>query len=433
MFKDMSNNITAKIKGNQIPFGNIKVSGAKNSATRLLSAALIVDENIVLKNFPTQLVDAQYKFKFIEECGGVIEVDHKRDTIKIDSSNYKDVILEDYYYPIRTTYLLVPGLIKKNGRARVPYPGGCNIGNRGYDLHIMVWEKLGAKVIERENYIEVVAINGFISGVIDFPISTIGGTENALMCASIAKGTTIINNAYISPEVRDLINFLKSTGVIIKIVGNSYIEVTGQDNLKGCIHNVIPDRIEAITWIIYAVLTGGDITIEDIPFENMDIPLKHLKEAGIDFYRNSNNIHISPECLVNGIIQPFELATGTHPGIISDMQPFYVLLALHANGISRVYDYRYPERIKYCEELDKLYPGQLKWEKGLITINGKHDNTPKSSKLFSTDLRGSMALVMGALLADKMSEISNVEMALRGYNRLEEKLASLGVSIQIYS
>lgn len=424
-------NLTAIIKGGQIPKGKVKVSGAKNSATRLLAAALISDEKVILENFPTELVDANYKFNFIRNCGGIVEVDREQEVVQINSLGLKDVILDDYNYPIRTTYLLVAGLVKRNGVAKIPYPGGCKIGNRGYDLHIMVWEKLGAKVEEKENYIEVTALEGFKPGNIDFPISTIGGTESALICASIAEGTTSIKNAYISPEVENLIDFLGTMGVKIKVVGNSFIEVTGKNHLQGSFFSVMPDRIEALTWIIFGILSGGDITIEDVPFEAMEIPLIHLKEAGIDFFRNSKNIHITPDCLVNGVIQPFELATGTHPGVISDMQSFYVLLGLHADGKSRIFDYRYPERIKYCQELLKMYSNQLEAKQGEIITKGKNRVIPAAAKVTSTDLRGSMALVIGALLADGTSEIENVEMALRGYNKLVEKLQKIGISIEL--
>jgi len=423
------NNITAKIQGGQVPKGKVRVSGAKNAATRLLAAALISDEKVVLDNFPTELVDANHKFDFINKSGGQVLVDRDAEVVTVDPAGLKDVLLDSYDYPIRTTYLLVPGLLKKSGRARIPYPGGCKIGDRGYDLHIMVWEKLGATVVETEDYIEVIAEGGLKPGSIDFPITTIGGTESALICASIVDGDTTIKNAYISPEVQSLIEFLRSMGAKIEVVGNSFVKVTGKKYLQGSVTQVMPDRIEALTWIVYGILSGGDITIEDVPFDSMQIPLLHLKDAGVDFYSNSKNIHVTPDCLTNGIIQPFELATGTHPGIISDMQPFYVLLGLHADGISRIYDYRYPERLKYCEELSKYYPDQLKWEKGAITTFGKKDR-PKGAHGTSTDLRGSMALVIAALLADGQSTIENVEMALRGYNKLEEKLRNLGVTIE---
>src|SRR5699024_2478811 len=204
------------------PHGNIKISGAKNAATKLLAAALISDTPVTLNNFPTELVDVQYKASFIEDLGGEIIMNSDKESIYIDSSNVENKTLDDYSYFFRTTYLLVPGLIKKSKSAKIPYPGGCKIGDRGYDLHIMIWEKLGATVIEKPDYIEVIAEKGFISGqTIDFPISTIGGTENALICASMVDGVTIIRNAYISPEVQNLIDFLKSMGAEIEVVGNS--------------------------------------------------------------------------------------------------------------------------------------------------------------------------------------------------------------------
>jgi UDP-N-acetylglucosamine 1-carboxyvinyltransferase len=428
----MKNNSIVKIPGGQIPNGHVKVSGAKNAATRLLAASLIADSKVYLENFPTELVDANYKFDFILKNGGSVEIDRANEIVEIDSRNLSDTLLSDYNYPIRTTYLLVPGLIKRSGSARIPYPGGCKIGNRGYDLHVMVWENLGATVIEKDDYIEVTAPGGFKASEINFPISTIGGTENALISASTIVGETIIKNAYISPEIECLIDFLRTIGSKIEVVGNSYIKIIGQEKLRGSIFTVMPDRIEALTWMVYGILSGGNIVVDDVPFSAMEIPLIHLKEAGIDFYHNSKSVIVSKECLVNGVLQPFELASGTHPGVISDMQPFFVLLGLHADGISRIYDYRYPERLKYCEELIKFYPERLKWEKGAITAHGQKGIKPNACRAVSTDLRGSMALVLAALLNESGdSYVENVEMALRGYNKLEEKLKLLGINIEI--
>jgi UDP-N-acetylglucosamine 1-carboxyvinyltransferase len=425
----MKKDLTAHIKGGQAPSGKVKVSGAKNASTRLLSAALIAEGEVTLTNFPTELVDARYKLDFIEKCGCKVTIDEANQRVTVDPTNYKVADLESYDYPIRTTYLLVAGQIKRSGVARIPYPGGCKIGDRGYDLHIMVWEKLGATVKETQDFIEITAPKGFQPGEINFPISTIGGTENALICASIVKGETIIKNAYISPEVTSLIEFLRTLGSKIEVVGNSYIRVEGTDHLRGSIFQVMPDRIEAITWIVYGIISGGNITVEDVPFDTMEIPLIHLQHAGIDLYHNSKNVIVSPDCLVNGNIQPFELACGTHPGIISDMQPFYTLLGLHADGKSRIFDYRYPERLKYCGELNKFYGDALAWKPGAITIDG--GKPVKAATADSTDLRGSMAVVIAALLAEGDSTINQVEMALRGYNNLEQKLKGLNVSIEV--
>lgn len=427
-FKNMiPNNLTALVQGGMKPNGKIKVSGAKNAATKLLAAALISDEKVTLQNFPASLVDAQYKIDFIRKNGGVISINKETESIEIESNKLFNKEVEDYNFPIRTTYLLTAGLLKKSGKAQIPYPGGCKIGSRGYDLHIMVWKKFGAIVIEREEYIEISAPTGLKSADINFPISTVGGTENALIMASTIEGESTISNAYITPEIMNLIEFLRSMGTQIRVVGNSFIKISGKKYLRGSIFKVMQDRIEALTWLIYGALSGGTITIEGVPFDAMKIPLIHIRDTGIDFYQNSNNIYISPECIKLGIIQPFELACGTHPGIISDMQPFFTLLGLHAEGISRIFDYRYPERIQYCTELEKMYPNSIKYEKGKITTYGTEK--PQGSVVQSTDLRGSMAIIIGALLSEGKSVINNAEMALRGYNNLDEKFKSLGIEI----
>lgn len=416
---------------NSLPI-KIKVSGAKNAATRLLAASLIADEKSIFHNFPTELVDANHKKRFIQDIGGSVHFNNSEEIAEIDSAKIKDVILPSYYYPIRTTYLLVGGMLKKCGIARIPYPGGCNLGNRKHDLHIMVWQRLGAKVVEKEDYIEITATK-LIGNDIDFPISTVGGTENALICGSIAEGTTIIKNAYISPEIENLIDYLKKTGVDIEVTGNSFIRIKGSKYHKGTCIRIIPDRIEAITWMIFAAISGIDINIEDVPFKDMEIPLIHLQEAGIDYFSNKTSVIINRNCIPRGI-QPFELATGTHPGIISDMQPFFVLLGLKANGISRIYDYRYPERTNYLIELLKFVSGKgaIEWSAGKIKVNGIA--SLNSAEVNSTDLRGSMAVLMAALLVKEKkspSVIHNIGMAMRGYNKLGEKLQSLGYKFEL--
>lgn len=425
--------LRARITGKQIPNGKVKVSGAKNSATRLLAASMISDGIVKLSNFPVALVDANHKIDFLRKQGSSIEINEDSEYLNIDHSQLTNRKLEDYNYPIRTTYLLVPGLLKKSGEALIPYPGGCKIGNRGYDLHVMVWEKMGAKVSELDDFIKVSAPDGLLACEIDFPITTIGGTESALICGAIAKGKTVIRNAYISPEVQDLIGFLKSMGVSIRTVGKSYIEVEGSSTHLGVNYRVISDRIEALTWLVFGAISGGEIEIQDVPFDMMQIPLRHVKEAGIDFYQNDRNIIINSNCLKTGFIQPFELATGTHPGVISDMQPFYVLLGLYADGKSRIFDYRYPERIKYCSELAKLYGDAIASRPGEIITKGVSIPKRTDVELESTDLRGSMAVLMASLLVDGETIINNVEMALRGYNKLASKLEGLGIQIKLFS
>ena len=221
-------------------------------------------------------------------------------------------------------------------------------------------------------------------------------------------------------------------GADIDVFGTSHIIVRGRaDGLAGARMEVMSDRIEALTWIVYAILSKGDVTIDRVPFSAMQVPLLHLEHAGVDFLRNSTSIRITPECLKLGAVQPFELACGAHPGIISDMQAFYVMLALVGAGTSRVFDYRYPERIAFVDELAKLVGGQhLQAERGKIVIHGPARFVPGTAR--STDLRGSMAAVLAALCAHGTSTILDVHMALRGYNNLEAKLVGLGAQIAVH-
>lgn len=419
---------TLIVHGKHSPTGEIQVSGAKNSATRLLAASTITDEKVVLKNFPTKLVDANHKRRFINENGGDVQFDDKLKTAEIDAKNYIMKELGDYDYPIRTTYLMASGMLKREGIARIPYPGGCKIGSRGYDLHVLVWEKAGCSVVEKDDYIEI-KCKKLKPFEIDFPISTIGGTENALITGSCIPGESVIRNAYVSPEVDDLIKFLRALGSEIEVSGNSFIRVKGLKNPRGTTFTVMPDRIEALTWMVMAAISGGDILIKNVPFDSMGIPLTHLKEAGVDIFRNSQSAIVNENSIKEKHIQPFEVACGTHPGVISDMQPFYTLLALKADGISRIYDYRYPERMQYLVELSKFCPGAIEWQEGAITVKGPVDF--HAAETTSTDLRGSMALVMAALIAKGESKINKVEMAMRGYNDLEAKLMQIGYSINV--
>lgn len=430
----------ALINGGVPPVGRVRVSGAKNSATRLLAASLLSNAPVQLTNFPTHLVDVGHKIRFCELLGASIDVDYEAEALNIDASRVASPQLtrDQYDVPIRTTYLLAAAQLLRSGVARIPYPGGCPIGpgdagSRGYDLHILVWEALGCSVTELPDHILIEAPRGMRGGEIDFPITTVGGTENALISGSVANGQTVVQNAYITPEVQDLIDLLRRMGARITVTGTSHVVIDGAGGpISGAHMSVMSDRIEALTWIVYAAISGGSLTVDEVPFDAMEVPLIHLEQSGIDLFRNSHSVHVTSECLRSGSIQPFEVACGSHPGIISDMQAFYVMLGLRAEGTSRIFDYRYPERIAFANELSKLVPtGHLSAERGKITTRGSTTFNPGTAN--STDLRGSMAVVLAGLCADGSSRINGVQMALRGYNNLEAKLRALGADIAIYS
>lgn len=412
-----------QIEGKQVPSGRVRVSGAKNAATRLMAASMLTDETINLLNFPTQLLDVQYKARFIELMGGKVSLDSTACLASFNCSGLKPQELEDYKFPIRTTYLLAAGQLVREGNAYIPYPGGCNIGSRKYDLHVMIWQSLGCQVEEKSDHIRV--SGQLVGGDIHFPISTVGGTENAILCAVIARGTTRIYNAYVTPEIENLINLLILMGAQISVSGTSLIEIQGVRQLRGATIPIISDRIEALTWIILSAISGGDVLVENVPFDLMEIPLVYLRRIGLDFFQNSNSVWVSPQSIAPSGLQPFEVACGTHPGIISDMQPFYVLLALYAKGRSLIVDYRYPERTTYLEELSKFYHNCISWDSGKIIVNGCQRSG--SAVATSTDLRGSMALVIAAIINHGPSQVRKVNMALRGYDQLQTKLEGLGI------
>ncbi|MFH4679842.1 UDP-N-acetylglucosamine 1-carboxyvinyltransferase [Vibrio diabolicus] len=420
-----------EIEGGQKPTGKVVISGAKNSATRLLAAATLCDEPVKFSGYPINLVDSRHKERFLNS-NGVYTYYEGIETVIINSNEYSPRKLDDYFYPIRTTYLLVAGQLKRSNKAYIPYPGGCNIGSRKYDIHIAIWEEFGCQVEETEDCIIVTRPEKLVATEYEFPISTVGGTENALLMASISEGTTTLANAYITPEIEDLIEFLKRCGVGVEVVGQSHVKVTGKTYLKGHHYHVLPDRIEALTWLVYGAISGGDILIENVPFSSMEIPLMYLRNAGVDFFQNSTSIYIDSSCLVNGHAHSFEVACGTHPGIISDMQPFYVMLGLMSIGKSRIHDYRYPKRISYIDELQKFVNLKIDAEDGKITTNGPVIFS--SSEASSTDLRGTMAAVLAALCAKSgTSKIYGVSMALRGYNDLIPKLEGLGIKVKYKS
>lgn len=413
-----------RILGPQALNGSVSVSGAKNSATRILAAAFVSDGRVTLRNFPLALKDAKAKMAFLADLGVKISQRPDQSELSIAVPNFSLGNIQSFDLPIRTTYLLAAGMLARCGRARVPYPGGCKIGSRGYDLHIMVWRELGCEVEERVDHIE---IRGKIrGGRVDFPISTVGGTENALICGAVAEGETLIRNAYVTPEVYDLIAFLREMGAHIDLEGTSLIRIQGKGSLLGdASFSIMPDRIEALTWIILSAVTEGTVFVHNVPFDTMAAPFLHLRDAGLDIFSNSRTVMVSLECIGTHGIQPFELATGTHPGVISDMQAFFTFLGLFANGRSVVFDYRYPERIAYAKELSKFAPGAVHAELGRITVQGPRRLSGAQAE--STDLRGSMAQIMAAICAEGESRVSGVELALRGYNALPEKLAALGL------
>jgi len=322
---------------------------------------------------------------------------------------------------IRNTLLIFGALLARKGKACVPLPGGCAIGQRKYDLHQMLLEKLGAKVWEENGYLFGEAPNGLVGTEIHLPIRSTGATENGIIAGSLAKGQTVIWNPHVRPEIMDLISYLRSMGVEIEVRGQQSIRVKGAASITGTRHVVIPDNMEAITYLIAAVITNGDIEIENFPYHHLDIPLIHLKESGAKFFRGEKSLIVR-----GGQCYPVEISTGPYPGINSDMQALFAVYSLCSKGESKITDLRFPGRFGYAEELKKM-GGDLQVNGKFIIIRG--GKSLKGSTVTALDLRCGAALLLAGLVAEGETIISNARQIQRGYENIDIKLQSLGGKI----
>ncbi len=399
--------------------GSVRISGAKNSALRLLAASLLTEEEIEINNYPAGLHDAHIHVEMLMMLGKECSVEDEK--IIITEPGKIQNQLDWQGRSIRNTLLILGALVARTGQGAVPLPGGCQIGDRKYDLHEMLLRKLGAEVWTEGNMLCAEVKNRLKGADIHLPIRSTGATENAIICGSLAEGVTRVWNPHVRPEIFDLIAFLKKMGVKITVFGQEYIEIVGSDELVGTRHTVIPDNMEAITWLIGSVITSGDVEIIGFPFEHLEIPLIHLRESGAKFYQGDESLIVRGGCCY-----PIDISTGPYPGINSDMQPFFAVYGLSAKGESRIIDLRFPGRYKYVEELSKM-GGNFKIKGNMLSILG---GTPlKSARVQATDLRAGAALALAGLVANGETIIDDGWQIDRGYNKFYAKMSELGANI----
>jgi UDP-N-acetylglucosamine 1-carboxyvinyltransferase len=408
---------TIKISKSKLQ-GQVKLSGAKNSALRLLAASVLTAEDVIINNSPNNLLDMQVHMKMLEKIGKTCHISN--DTLIIKEKKINPELIWDQR-SIRNSLLILGCLTTRFGEGKVPLPGGCPLGDRKYDLHIMLLEQMGAKFWEEDGYL-CTKSNGRLKGSdIHLPIRSTGATENAILCASLAKGTTTVWNPHIRPEIIDLITMLNKMGAKIKIYGQKCIVIEGVEALVGVKHRVISDNMEALTWAIGAVVTQGDVEILDFPFEHLEVPLVHLRESGMKFYRGQNSLIVR-----GGEAFPIDISTGPYPGINSDMQPLFAVFGATSKGESRIIDLRFPGRYGYAEELAKMGVN-YKIDGGLLKIHG--GNQLQGAKVKALDLRAGIALLLAGMTADGVTEIEDAWQIGRGYENLQSKLKGLGVEI----
>ena len=403
--------------------GKVTLSGAKNSVLRLLAASLLTTERIKLYNYPAGLSDAQIHVDMLNLLGKKCSIIN--DTISIEQSSSIQSTLKWEKRSIRNTLLILGALVAKTGFGSVPLPGGCKLGERKYDLHELVLNSLGAKVWSENNTLCAEAPKGLEGSEIHLPIRSTGATENAIIASSLTKGTTRIWNPHIRPEIIDLVKFLNNMGAKIKIFGQEHIEVIGVEGLSGTNYNIMPDNMEAITWIIAAVMTGGDIEIHQFPLRDIEVPMIHLRESGAKFYRGEDALIVR-----GGRCMPLDISTGPFPGINSDVQPILAAYAACAKGESRIIDLRFPGRYGYAGEMAKM---GLKYniDGNLLRIFGNGESL-KGANVQALDLRAGAALTLCGLVAEGETIIENAWQIERGYNNFVNKLKNLNGNVSVF-
>jgi UDP-N-acetylglucosamine 1-carboxyvinyltransferase len=414
-------NLIYKVKPSIIE-GEITVSGAKNSALRLLAASILTDEKVHLLNYPDQLRDAVIHVEMLKMLGKVCNVERGQIVVSQESDLDKKLIWE--HRSIRNTLLILGGLLAKYGEGAVPLPGGCKIGERKYDFHINIFKKLGADVWEDEEYLYAKSKGRLKGGTIDLPLRSTGATENTLICGSLARGITTLLNPHLTPEVEDLIDFLRKGGVKIEVFGQEKILIHGVEGLNGIQHTVLPDRMEAFSWLVASTVTGGELHIKNFPHKTMEVALHFLEYSGLKLFRHDSEVIVK-----GGKCYPFEISTGAHPAIHSDIQPLFAVYGANANGLSKIIEHRYPERFAYAEDFRAMgVDTQVKGNELFIQGGSKIKGTTVNAH----DLRAGIALVFLACTAEAGSEtiIQNAWQVERGYNNIVSKLLDTGVAIE---
>lgn len=396
--------------------GHVRVSGAKNSALRLLAASLLTPDPVHLSNYPDTLLDARVQVDMLEALGKRCEVSPGQ--IEIFEDRPPPGQLDYAGRSIRNTLLVLGALTARTGAGAVPLPGGCRLGDRKYDLHVQVLESLGARVWEEDGRLCAEAPGGLKGAEIPLPFRSTGATENAILSATLARGTTRIWNPHIRPEIMDLIAMLGAMGAKIEVRGQESILVHGGAGLGGAAHRVIPDNVEALTWMIGSVITGGDVEIEGFPFDHLEVPLIYLRESGAHFYQNGARLIVR-----GGRPYPVDISTGPYPGINSDMQPLFAVYGACAEGQTRIVDLRFPGRYGYAEELGKMgLAFQVVGD--LLQIQGGH--RLKGAHVTALDLRAGIALVLAGLAAEGTTRVADAWQVERGYDRFVDKMLALG-------
>jgi UDP-N-acetylglucosamine 1-carboxyvinyltransferase len=407
------------IKGGQRLQGNIQVSGAKNSAVALIPASILSESEIILDNLP-EISDVHIYGEILKELGASVSLEGG--TMRIDSSTLQSQAMPNGKVKyLRASYYLMGAMLGRFGKATIGMPGGCNLGPRPIDQHIKGFEALGAVITHEQGSLHIQA-KQLIGTRIYLDVVSVGATINIMLAAARAKGKTIIENAAKEPEIIDVATLLNAMGANIKGAGTDVIRIRGVNKLNGCRHSIIPDRIEAGTYMIAAAATGGDVLVENVIPRHLESLTAKLREMNVEVEEIDDAIRVTG----NKDYYPVDIKTLPYPGFPTDLQqPMTALLTL-AQGTSIVTDNIYQSRFRHADHLNNM-GASIKVEGRSAVIEGRREL--HGTKVTATDLRAGAALVIAALMADGITEISGVTHIDRGYTRLEEKLKGLNADM----
>lgn len=408
------------VKGGVPLRGEVSIGGAKNAALGILAAAIMTDETVTIENVPN-VRDTRVLLQAIEGIGAKVKYIYNN-TVQINGGSISDLNVEyEYIRKIRASYYLLGALLGKYKESNVALPGGCNIGSRPIDQHLKGFKALGAKVNIDHGVVSAKAEN-LVGGHIYFDVVTVGATINLMMASCMAEGETILENAAKEPHIVDVANFLNAMGANIKGAGTDVIRIKGVNRLHGCTYSIIPDQIEAGTFMMAAAATRGDIVIKDVIPKHLEAITAKLLEMGCKLVEGDDWIRVIAE----GEVGSTNVKTLPYPGFPTDMQPQIAVALALAKGSSMVTESIFENRFKYVDELNRM-GAKIKVEGNTAYIEGVEKFT--SAQLSAPDLRAGAALVIAALAADGISQIDDIEYIQRGYEDFEGKLSALGAII----
>ncbi len=412
------------INGGKQLRGRVKISGAKNAVLPIIAATLLGQDSPSKLDEVPALDDVHTLSAVLEQLGVRIEFDADKNTLLVDSSEIGSCEAPyELVRKMRASFLIIGPLLARCGRAKISLPGGCAIGTRPIDLHLKGFEALGAKIDIGHGYIEATAPEGLKGARIYLDFPSVGATENIMMAASMAEGTTVIENPAQEPEIIDLANYLNVMGAKVRGAGTNVIKIEGVSRLTGRNYTIIPDRIEAGTYMVAAAMTRGDVYIENAISEHLKPVIAKLKEAGVEIEENIDGIRVRCDKRTRAV----DIKTLPYPGFPTDMQAQFMAMLAVSEGLGRVTETVFENRFMHVDELKRMganirIDGRTSLIEGVAQLHG--------CSVKATDLRAGAAMVLAGLVADGETQIGYIHHIDRGYDNLVSKLVMLGADIR---